>query len=45
VAVAPVSDRGAQPERRVVDGMTVLEVSDLHGALTTLRLTSAGRTR
>src|SRR5262245_22598324 len=39
VAVAPVGDRSAQPGRRTVDGMTVLEVADLRGALTTLRLT------
>jgi DNA repair protein RadA/Sms len=38
VAVAPVGERSAQPGRRAVDGMTVLEVADLRGALTTLGL-------
>ncbi|MGC4112766.1 MAG: DNA repair protein RadA [Nocardioides sp.] len=43
VAVAPVADRGAQPARRTVDGLTVLEVTDLRGALTALGLTGARR--
>jgi DNA repair protein RadA/Sms len=44
VAVAPVSDRSASPERRTVDGMTVLEVAHLPGALTLLALTGERRT-
>jgi DNA repair protein RadA/Sms len=43
VAVAPVGDRRAQPSRRTVDGMTVLEVGDLRGALTSLGLAGARR--
>jgi DNA repair protein RadA/Sms len=38
VAVVPVEDRCASPRQRAVDGMTVLEVSDLRGALSTLGL-------
>jgi len=37
VAVVPV-DRNAEPARRTVDGMTVVEVGDLRGALTGLGL-------
>jgi len=44
VAVAPPDDRRAQPGRRDVDGMTVLEVADLRSALATLGLTGARRT-
>ena len=44
VAVAPVGERSAQPGRRAVDGMTVLEVADLPGALTTLGLVLGRRT-
>jgi DNA repair protein RadA/Sms len=44
VAVAPLSDRRAEPGRRTVDGMTVLEVADLAGALATLGLAPARRT-
>jgi DNA repair protein RadA/Sms len=43
VAVAPVGDRSAQPGRRTVDGMTVLEVADLRGALTSLGVAGARR--
>ena len=43
VAVAPVGDRRAQPSRRTVDGMTVLEVGDLRGALTSLGLAGPRR--
>jgi DNA repair protein RadA/Sms len=43
VAVVPVGDRSAQPGRRTVDGMTVLEVGDLRGALTALGLAGQGR--
>jgi DNA repair protein RadA/Sms len=43
VAVAPVGDRSGQPARRDVDGMTVLEVADLRGALTSLGITAARR--
>jgi DNA repair protein RadA/Sms len=43
VAVAPMSDRNASPERRTVDGMTVLEVAHLQGALTLLSLTGEHR--
>jgi DNA repair protein RadA/Sms len=41
VAVVPV-DRRAEPSRHTVDGMTVVEVGDLHGALTTLGLAGRG---
>jgi DNA repair protein RadA/Sms len=44
VAVAPVGDRSAEPGRRTVDGMTVLEVADLQSALATLGLAPARRT-
>ena len=44
VAVAPPDDRRAQPGRRDVDGMTVLEVADLRSTLATLGLTGARRT-
>jgi DNA repair protein RadA/Sms len=44
VAVAPVGERSAEPGRRTVDGMTVLEVADLRGALTTLGLVPGRRT-
>ena len=44
VAVAPVGDRSAQPGRRTVDGMSVLEIGDLRGALTALGLAGQGRT-
>jgi DNA repair protein RadA/Sms len=43
VAVAPVGERSAQPGRRAVDGMTVLEVADLPGTLTTLGLVPGRR--
>jgi DNA repair protein RadA/Sms len=43
LAVAPVGDRGGRPGRRSVDGLTVLEVADLRGALTSLGLDSARR--
>ncbi|HEX3929482.1 MAG TPA: DNA repair protein RadA [Nocardioides sp.] len=43
VAIAPVGDRGAQPVRRSLDGLTVLEVTDLRGALTALGLTTTRR--
>jgi DNA repair protein RadA/Sms len=43
VAVAPVGDRGDQAGRRAVDGLTVLEVPDLRGALTALGLLGARR--
>jgi DNA repair protein RadA/Sms len=42
VAVVPVGERTAQPGRRSLDGMTVLEAGDLAGALTALGL---GRSR
>jgi DNA repair protein RadA/Sms len=42
VAVAPSSGRGDGPVRRTVDGMTVVEVSDLHGVLTALGLAPSG---
>jgi DNA repair protein RadA/Sms len=42
VAVVPVGERAAQPGRRTVDGMTVLEVANLPGALEALGL---GRAR
>jgi DNA repair protein RadA/Sms len=42
VAIAPVGDRSAPPVRRDVDGMTVLEVGDLAGALAAL---GVGRAR
>jgi DNA repair protein RadA/Sms len=45
VAVAPVGDRSGQPGRRSVDGMTVLEVADLRGALTSLGLMRARATK
>jgi DNA repair protein RadA/Sms len=41
IAVAPVTDRGARPVRRELDGMTVLEVADLPSALAGLELTGA----
>jgi DNA repair protein RadA/Sms len=41
VAVAPV-ERSAEPARRTVDGMTVVEVADLRGALTALGLADRG---
>jgi DNA repair protein RadA/Sms len=44
VAVAPVGDRSGQAGRRLVDGMTVLEVADLRGALTSLGLDRARAT-
>jgi DNA repair protein RadA/Sms len=44
VAVAPVVDRGAQPRRRTVDGLTVLEASDLREALVALGVGSARAT-
>jgi DNA repair protein RadA/Sms len=44
VAVAPVGDRGAAPSRRSVDGLTVIEATDLRGALTVLGLGPARRT-
>jgi DNA repair protein RadA/Sms len=44
VAVAPVGDRSAQPGRRSVDGLTVLEVADLSGALAALGLGATRRT-
>jgi len=40
VAVAPVGDRSAQTARRTVDGMTVLEVGDLRGALSMVGLSA-----
>jgi DNA repair protein RadA/Sms len=43
VAVAPVGERSAQPGRRCVDGLTVLEAADLRGAL--LALVRAGPRR
>jgi DNA repair protein RadA/Sms len=43
VAVVPVGDRSAEPIRRVVDGMTVVEVADLRGALRALGLAAARR--
>jgi DNA repair protein RadA/Sms len=43
VAVVPVGDRSAEPTRRVVDGMTVVEVADLRGALRALGLAAARR--
>jgi DNA repair protein RadA/Sms len=39
VAVTPVADRSRPPGRRSMDGMTVLEATDLPGALVTLGLT------
>jgi DNA repair protein RadA/Sms len=45
VAVAPSSGRGDGPGRRVVDGMTVLEIGDLSGALGALGLTATGGPR
>jgi DNA repair protein RadA/Sms len=44
VALAPVGDRSAGPGRRTVDGMSVLEVADIRGALTALGLLGARRT-
>jgi DNA repair protein RadA/Sms len=44
VAVAPVADRSRPPARRSMDGMTVLEVADLPGALATLGLATPRRT-
>ena len=44
VAVVPVGDRSAEPTRRVVDGMTVVEVADLRGALRAIGLAAARRT-
>ncbi len=44
VAVVPVGDRTAQPARRTVDGMTVLEVGDIRGALGALGLIGSRRT-
>src|SRR4051812_18328638 len=41
VAVVPV-DRSAEPVRRTVDGMSVVEVGDLRGALTGLGLAGRG---
>jgi DNA repair protein RadA/Sms len=38
VAVAPSTGRGDGPGRRTVDGMTVIEVGDLRGALASLGL-------
>src|SRR4051812_11458274 len=43
VAVVPV-DRSADPGRRSVDGMTVVEAADLRSALATLGLTRSSRT-
>jgi DNA repair protein RadA/Sms len=43
VALAPVGDRSARPGRRTVDGMSVLEVGDIRGALTALGLLGAPR--
>jgi DNA repair protein RadA/Sms len=43
VAVAPV-ERSADPGRRSVDGMTVVEAADLRSALATLGLTRSSRT-
>ncbi len=43
VAVAPVGDRSGQPQRRTVDGMTVLEVADIRGGLIALGLTGSPR--
>ncbi|HEY2880101.1 DNA repair protein RadA [Nocardioides sp.] len=42
VAVVPVGDRSATPRRRTVDGMTVVEVGDLRGALSALGLAGHG---
>ncbi|MBO0844955.1 MAG: DNA repair protein RadA, partial [Nocardioides sp.] len=42
IGVAPSSGRGEGPGRRTVDGMTVVEVSDLHGALSALGLAPSG---
>ena len=44
VAVAPVGDRSATHQQRTVDGMTVVEVADLPGALTAVGLTAPRRT-
>jgi DNA repair protein RadA/Sms len=41
VAVAPATGRGEGPGRRTVDGMTVIEVGDLAGALTSLGLSKS----
>jgi DNA repair protein RadA/Sms len=38
VAVVPVGERSARPAQRTVDGLTVLEVGDLQGALQALGL-------
>ena len=42
VAVVPVGDRSATPRQRTVDGMTVLEVGDLRGALSALGVAGHG---
>jgi len=44
VAVVPVGDRSAMHQQRTVDGMTVVEVADLPGALTAVGLTAPRRT-
>jgi DNA repair protein RadA/Sms len=44
VAVVPVGDRSATPRQRTVDGMTVVEVGDLRGALSALGLAGQGST-
>jgi len=44
VAVVPVGDRSATHQQRTVDGMTVVEVADLPGALTAVGLTAPRRT-
>ncbi len=43
VAVVPSARGGAAPERRSVDGMTVLEAADLRSALRVLGLAQEGR--
>jgi DNA repair protein RadA/Sms len=42
VAVVPAGGRGGSSTRRTVDGMAVLEVGDLPGALRALRPTASG---
>ena len=42
VAVVPVGDRSATPRQRTVDGMTVVEVGDLRGALSALGVAGHG---
>jgi DNA repair protein RadA/Sms len=44
VAVVPVGDPSATHQQRTVDGMTVVEVADLPGALTAVGLTAPRRT-